>query len=351
MKAAVMTQFREPVEIQKVSDPTPGPNDALIEVKGCGVCRSDWHAWQEDWSWVGIKIDLPHILGHEISGVVREVGQDVNKFKPGDRVTMTFHTACGQCRACYSGHSNLCQSGYGAIGFKFNGGYGHLVVMPAADVNLVHLPDAVDFVSAAALGCRFMTAYHGLVDRAVIRPGEWVAIFGLGGIGLSAVQIASTLGAQVIAVDISDNKLEMAKTEGATATLNASKQKTTEAILDLTQGGADLSVDALGMSQTALPAVSSLRRGGRHLQIGLTGQADQGKMALPVDAMVLQEISFVGTFGCPTTSYPGLLTLVANGKLNPQSLVTSTIPVENVNDVLSAMTDFATVGFQVINSW
>jgi D-arabinose 1-dehydrogenase-like Zn-dependent alcohol dehydrogenase len=134
---------------------------------------------------------------------------------------MTFHTACGQCRTCYSGHSNLCQSGYGAIGFKFNGGYGHLVVMPAADVNLVHLPDAVDFLSAAALGSRFMTAYHGLVDRAVIRSGEWVAIFGLGGIGLSAVQIASALGAQVIAVDISDNKLDMAKAEGATATLNA----------------------------------------------------------------------------------------------------------------------------------
>ena len=143
----------------------------------------------------------------------------------------------------------------------------------------------------------------------------------------------------------------MAKAEGAAATLNASEQKTTEAIMDLTRGGADLSVDALGMSQTALPAVSSLRRGGRHLQIGLTGKADQGKIALPVDAMVLQEISFIGTFGCPTTSYPGLLTLVANGKLNPQNLVTDTIPVEKVNDVLSAMTDFATVGFQVINSW
>ena len=223
--------------------------------------------------------------------------------------------------------------------------------MPAADVNLVHLPEAVDFTSAAALGCRFMTAYHGLVDRTVVRPGEWVVIFGLGGIGLSAVQIASALGAQVIAIDISDNKLEMAKVEGATATLNASTQKTTEAIMDLTRGGADLSVDALGMSQTALPAVGSLRRGGRHLQIGLTGQADQGRIALPVDAMVLQEISFIGTFGCPTTSYPGLLALVANGKLNPQSLVTDTIPIENVNEVLSAMTDFATIGFQVIDSW
>ncbi|CAB1060312.1 S-(hydroxymethyl)glutathione dehydrogenase (EC [Olavius sp. associated proteobacterium Delta 1] len=351
MKAAVMTQFREPVEIQNLSDPAPGPNDALIEVKGCGVCRSDWHAWQEDWSWVGIKIDLPHILGHEISGVVREVGKNVRKFKPGDRVTMAFHTACGQCHYCYGGHSNLCQTGHGAIGFQFNGGYGHLVVMPAADVNLVQLPDAVDFISAAALGCRFMTAYHGLVDRAVVRPGEWVAIFGLGGIGLSAVQIASTLGAQVIAVDISENKLEMAKTEGAAATLNALEQKPTEAILDLTKGGADLSVDALGLSQTALPALSSLRRGGRHLQIGLTGKAEKGKIALPVDAIVLQEISFIGTFGCPTTRYPSLLTLVANGKLKPKSLVTNTIPVENVNAVLSSMTDFATVGFQVINSW
>ena len=351
MKAAVMTQFREPVEIQSVSDPSPGPDDALIEVKGCGVCRSDWHAWQEDWVWVGIKIDLPHILGHEISGVVREVGKKVSKFKPGDRVTMAFHTACGQCHYCYTGHSNLCLSGYGAIGFHSNGGYGHLVVMPAADVNLVHLPDEVDFISAAALGCRFMTAYHGLVDRAVVRPGEWVAVFGLGGVGLSAVQIASTLGAKVIAVDISDNKLEMAKTEGATAILNALKQNTTVTIFDLTKGGADLSIDALGLSQTALPAISSLRRGGRHLQIGLTSKEEQGKISLPIDAMVLQEISFVGTLGCPTTSFPSLLTLVANGKLKPKSLVTNTISVEKVNDVLSAMTDFTTVGFQVINSW
>jgi propanol-preferring alcohol dehydrogenase len=264
---------------------------------------------------------------------------------------MAFHTACGRCHYCYDGRSHLCLSGHGAIGFQFNGGYGHLIVMPNADVNLVHLPDEVDFLSAAALGCRFMTAYHGLVNRAIVRPGEWVAIFGLGGVGLSAIQIASSLRAQVIAVDISDKKLEKAKAEGAIETINTSKQKATKAILEITKGGADISIDALGSSQTTIPAIYSLRRGGRHLQIGLTGQNEKGKIPLPVDVMVFMEISFLGTIGCPITSYPYLLTLVANGVLAPKNLITNTIPIEKANEVLQSMTDFSTVGFNVITSW
>jgi propanol-preferring alcohol dehydrogenase len=224
-------------------------------------------------------------------------------------------------------------------------------MVPAAGINLVRLPDEVDFLSAAAIGCRYMTAYHALVDRANIRPGEWVAVFGIGGVGLSAVQIATVLGAQVVAVDIGEPKLAMARKEGAAATVNAAQEDPVAAVKAVTNGGASVTVDALGSAQTALPAFRSLRKAGRHIQIGLTSQAEKGKLSVPADVMTLQEMSFIGSAGCPTTSYPGLLALIATGKLDPKRLVTDTIPIEQASDVLSSMTNFATVGFNVITTW
>jgi D-arabinose 1-dehydrogenase-like Zn-dependent alcohol dehydrogenase len=350
MKAAVMTEFKSPLKLQELADPKLGPDDALIRTEACGICRSDWHLWQGDWTWIGVKVGLPLVMGHEFSGTVEEVGANVQNFKAGDRVTLPFHMGCGKCEYCYTGRSNLCYA-HGFVGIHFNGGYGRLAAVPAADVNLVHLPDEVDFLSASALGCRFMTSYHGIVNRAMVKPGESVAVFGAGGIGLSAVQIASALGARVIAVDIDDKKLEWAKREGADATVNASKANAVEAVKETTNGGADVSVDALGSSKTAIAAVSSLRKGGRHLQIGLTTADDKGMMSLPVDAMVLQEIQLVGSLGCPTTSFHGLLSLVSTGKLAPKRLVGATVPLTKVNDVLNSMTNYATTGFNVITSW
>ena len=350
MKAAVMTQLKAPLEIKEVPDPAPGPADAVVRVEACGVCRSDWHVWQGDWSWAGVRVRLPLILGHEFGGVVEAVGQDVRGFRPGDRVTVPFHLACGRCEYCYTGRSNVCLA-LGAIGVSRDGGYGKLALVPNADVNLVRLPDGVDFLTAAALGCRYMTAYHAVMDRARIRPGEWVAIFGVGGVGLSAVQIAAAMGANVVAVDISDEKLERARQEGAVATINARADNPVQKIREITDGGADVGVDALGSAQTAFNSVFSLKRGGRHLQVGLTSQPEQGMVALPIDVMVVQEIDLITSVGCPITSYPGLLAMVAAGKLDPKRLVGQTIPVEGVNDILNAMTEFATLGFQVINRW
>ncbi len=350
MKAAVLVQFREPLEVRELPDPTPGPADAVIRVEACGICRSDWHAWQGDWTWAGVQLNLPRVLGHELAGVVEAVGEQVRGFKPGDRVTVPFHLACGRCEYCYSGRSNICLA-YGAIGFHLDGGYGRLVMVPNADVNLVRLPDGVDFAAAAALGCRYMTAYHALADRAALRPGEWVAVFGTGGVGLSAVQIASCLGARVVAVDISDEKLRVARAEGAVETVNAAAGDVVKRIKQITNGGAHVSVDALGSVNTALPSVLSVRKGGRHIQVGLTGQQEKGMIPVPADAMVFQEVSFIPSFGCPVTSYAGLLSLVAAGKLDPKRLVTRTVRVEDVTSVLQAMTEFGTTGFTVITEW
>jgi D-arabinose 1-dehydrogenase-like Zn-dependent alcohol dehydrogenase len=346
MKAAVLTQVGEPLQIRDRPDPEPGPNNAIIRVEACGICRSDWHIWRGDWTWAGVNLPLPFVLGHEFGGTVEATGPGVQGFHPGDRVTIPFNHGCGHCANCYTGRSNICLGG----GANF-GGFAELAEVKDADVNLVHRPAEVDAIAAAGLGCRFMTAYHGLVDRARIRAGEWVAVYGAGGVGLSAVQIASALGARVVAVDINEEKLGRAEAEGALATVNATEGPPSPAVKEMTGGGADVTVDALGSSATAIPAVLSLKKGGRHLQIGLTSSDDRGQIALPVDAMILQEQELITSYGCPVTSYPGLLALVASGRFDPKRLVTRTVPLAATNDVLRAMSDYGTIGLTVITSW
>lgn len=347
MRAAVMVGFREPLVVQQLPDPEPGPTDAVVRVYACGICRTDWHVWQGDWGWLGRTPTLPVVPGHELAGVVEAVGEEVRSYRAGDRVTVPFHVACGRCEYCSAGRSNLCLTG-GGLGVRRNGGYAEKVLIPEADVNLLRLPENIGFLSAAALGCRYMTAYHGLVDRAQLRPGEWVAIFGVGGVGLSAVQISSALGARPIAVDIREDKLEKARAEGAVAAVNAARGDPVEAIRDLTGGGADITVEALGSEQTTVPAVLALRRGGRHVQIGLTGQKEQGRVSIPVDYLVRHEISFLGSFGCPVASHRGLLNLVAMGRVDPGRLVTRIVSLEESTEVLQAMSEFGTLGFHVI---
>jgi propanol-preferring alcohol dehydrogenase len=208
----------------------------------------------------------------------------------------------------------------------------------------------VDPFAAAALGCRFMTSYHGIVDQAAVRPGEWVAIFGVGGVGLSAVQIAAAVGARVIAVSRSEEKLAKARHEGAEVTIKAGAD-TPARILDITRGGAAVSVDALGSIETTLPALQSLGKYGRHVQLGLTGAEEAGVMSIPMDLVVFKELRIVGSLGCPIASYTGMLSMVAAGKLQPARLVESAIPVADAGKVLSDMTDYSTLGFSVINKW
>ena len=350
MKGAVMVDFRKPLEVRDLPDPRPGPYDAVVRVEACGICRSDWHIWYGDWTWMGLKVQLPRVLGHEFGGVVEEVGSEVRSFQPGDRVTVPFHLACGRCHYCYTGRSNICMA-YGVIGVAMDGGYAQKALVPNADVNLVRLPENVDFLTAAALGCRFMTAWHAIADRAGLQPGEWVAVFGVGGVGLSAVQIASALGARVVAVDISDEKLERARQEGAVAVVNAREGNLHKRIKEITDGGADVTVDALGSSAIVVPALLSLRRGGRHIQVGLTSQEDKGMSPVPIDGVVMLETEIRGSMGCPVTSYPALLAMVSSGRLDPKRLVTRTVAVEEASQVLEQMSEFATTGFNVITRW
>jgi propanol-preferring alcohol dehydrogenase len=213
------------------------------------------------------------------------------------------------------------------------------------------LPDSVSFEAGAALGCRYMTSYHAVADRGQVRGGQWVAVHGCGGIGLSAVQIAAALGAQVIAVDLDEGKLAMARNEGAVETVNAREVDAPTAIKEITGGGAHVSLDALGIQATMLNSLMSLRKGGVHVQVGITTAAEQGQVALPIDIMTMQELEFRGSLGNPNQHYRPLMQMVERGVLKPDRLVTKSVSINETPAVIESMTDFGTMGFVVINNF
>jgi D-arabinose 1-dehydrogenase-like Zn-dependent alcohol dehydrogenase len=351
MKAAVLVEFNKPLQVMEMPDPKNTPDGVIIRVEAEGICRSDWHGWVGDGEMWGLSMELPHVMGHEFCGVIEEVGKDVKLFKKGDRVIIPFCNGDGTCTNCRSGRSNICENQLQA-GWNFWGGYGKYVHIPGADLNLVHLPENIPFTTGAGLGCRFMTSFHGITGRAQVKPGEWVAVHGCGGIGLSAIHIASAMGANVIAVDIKDESLKLAKEMGAAFTINGKQKDAIGEIKELTQGGAHVSVDALGLPLTCLNAFKSLRKGGRQLQIGLTTTGDgDGAVNFPIDVMVQNEISLIASLGMPSFRFPYMLEMIESGKLDPGKLVTRTVPVEEASSVIEAMSSFNTVGVTVIDRW
>jgi D-arabinose 1-dehydrogenase-like Zn-dependent alcohol dehydrogenase len=353
MRVAQMTAFRQPVQVVELPVAAPRPDGAVIRVEASGVCRSDWHHWNQDLGWLGMNLALPANTGHEVGGVIEEVGRDVRTIKVGDRVTIPFHEADGTCPHCRAGLQNLCDNVI-TPGHQRLGGWAQYVTVTVADLNCIKLPEPVDTLSAAALGCRFMTAYHAVTDRGAVQPGEWTAVHGCGGVGLSAVQIAAAADALVVAVDIEERKLAKAREEGAVATINASgltPEQVGQAVKDATGGGAQLSIDALGRGFTFHQSFNSLRKRGRHVQAGITSQEESGQVSLPLDLLTVMELQVVGSLGNPHPKYAELLALVAREKLHPARLVTRKISLDDVTDTLQRMTRFDTVGFEVITKF
>jgi D-arabinose 1-dehydrogenase-like Zn-dependent alcohol dehydrogenase len=351
MRAAVMEAVGVPMRVRDdMPEPKLEPHGALVRVEANGVCRSDWHAWIGDWDWIGLRLDLPWVLGHEFCGVVEEVGAEVRRFRKGDRVIVPFSQGEGTCEHCLAGHPNVCENGF-APGFNYWGGFGRYSAVRHADVNLVPLPDCLGFVEAAGLGCRFMTSFHALADRAEVAGGEWVAVHGCGGIGLAAVHIGAALGANVIAVDIDQRKLDLARKLGAVETVLAGNADPAEAIKDITKGGAQVAVDALGIAATCRASIRSLRKRGRHLQVGMTSSAEKGEIAIPIDVVVQNELQLLGSSGMAAPRYGPMLRMIEAGKLKPGSLVTRTIPLEEAGTVLASMSSFGTLGVTVVDRY
>jgi D-arabinose 1-dehydrogenase-like Zn-dependent alcohol dehydrogenase len=348
LKAARLVEIGQPLVIEDVPAPEPGAREAVVRVELEGICRTDWHTWTGDWSWIGLAPALPITMGHEFSGTVEAVGAEVTGVAVGDRVAVPFHEACGRCAYCRAGRTNLCDA-LEFLGMTHDGGYAEFVRVVNADLNCVQLPDEVSFEAAAALGCRFMTAWHALQHQAGLRAGEWLAVHGAGGIGLSAVQIGTALGAGVVAVDIDERKLAAARREGAAATIDAREGSVAEAVRDATGGGAHVALGALGAAELVRSALMGLRKGGRLVQVGLTSKAEQGIVGIPLDELIEAELTIIGSIGNPHIHLPALLALVGDGRLDPAALITERVALEQAQDVLERMTAFDTVGFSLID--
>jgi propanol-preferring alcohol dehydrogenase len=350
LRAARLVEIGAPLAIEDVAEPDPGPGDVVVQVEFEGICRTDWHTWVGDWSWIGLAPALPITMGHEFAGAVTAVGRDVTTIQVGDRVAVPFHEACGKCGYCRAGRTNLCDA-LEFLGMTHDGGYAEYVRVINADLNCVALPDGVSFDAAAALGCRFMTAWHALQHQASLRAGEWLAVHGVGGIGLSAVQIGTALGAGVVAVDIDDRKLAAAREQGAAYTVNAREADVVEAVKEATGGGAHVALGGLGVAALVRNALMSLRKGGRLVQVGLTSKEEEGIVGIPLDELIEAELTIVGSVGNPHVHLPALLSLVADRRLDPAGLVTERIPLDRSHSVLERMTNFDTVGFALIDSF
>jgi alcohol dehydrogenase len=336
MRALVYRSFAEPPAVEVVPDPDVPADGVVVAVRATGVCRSDWHGWMGH----DPAIALPHVPGHEMAGVVAEAGPEVRGFAVGDRVTVPFCCGCGTCEPCRQGWTQICDVDF-QPGFTAWGSFAELVALPRADLNLVRLPDSLGFVEAASLGCRFMTAFAALED---VRAGDWVAVHGCGGLGLSAVMIASALGAAVVAVDIDAETLSLARTLGAA---EAVTDDPVAQVHEITGGGAHVSLDALGSAATCRNSILSLRKRGRHVQVGLMLDDDRDA-AIPMDRVIAYELSLRGVHGMAVGRYDALLRLVESGAVDPGRLIGRTIGLEDAGAELASMGSFAQRGVTVI---
>ena len=335
MRALLYDAFGGPLTVEDLPDPVPPADGVVVRVGATGVCRSDWHGWQGH----DPDVRLPHVPGHELAGTVEQVGPLVTAWRAGDRVTVPFVCACGRCEQCRAGDGQVCTSQQ-QPGFTHWGSFAERVALHHADVNLVRLPDGLSFVDAASLGCRFATAYRAVVQQGRVRSSEQVVVHGCGGLGLAAVQVAVDAGARVIAVDVSGPALDLARTFGADAVLDATgldANALAAGVLDLT-GGAHLSLDAVGRPSACVASVLSLRPRGRHVQVGLLPPS-QGRPVVPMDRVVGLELELLGSHGMAAASYPELLALVAAGRLDPAALVTRTVDLDGAARALQTVGD------------
>jgi alcohol dehydrogenase len=292
-------------------------------------------------------IHLPHVPGHELAGEIVAAGSEIRKFSIGERVTVPFVSGCGECEQCSAGDQQICDRQF-QPGFTAWGGFAQYVSLEYADQNLVRLSDDIDFVTAASLGCRFATSYRAVVDQGRVQPEQWVAVWGCGGVGLSAVMIGAAFGARVIAVDIDDEKLAFARDVGAQIAINSLSDDAAAAILDATRGGAHASIDALGDPRILFDSVSSLRKRGRHIQVGIM-KAGLHDAPVPTGKIIARELEILGSHGMQAHRYPEMLEMILDGRLKPQQLIGKTVSLDDAPHELVNMDSFTGTGVTVID--
>jgi len=346
VKAVLIEKFQQAPKLVTVDDPIPEPHGVVIKVEATGVCRSDWHAWMGH----DADVNLPHVPGHEFAGVIEAIGKDVQNWGVGDRVTVPFISGCGSCSECHAGHQQVCHN-QEQPGFTHWGSFAEYVSIHQADLNLVALPETMDFATAASLGCRFATSFRAIVDQGNTSAGQWVAIHGCGGVGLSAIMIANAVGANVIAVDIDNEKLALAKELGAVAGINGlTENDISAAVIELTKGGAHVSLDALGHPVTCFNSIQNLRPRGKHIQVGLM-LGEHKNPQIPMAKVIGKELEILGSHGMQAHRYGAMLDMIGSGKLNPSKLVGDQICLADAPDALINMDKFQSIGATVITQF
>ena len=332
MRAAIYDDFGQPMEIREVPDPRTPQDGVVVRVQASGLCRSDWLGW------MGHDPDVspPHVPGHEFAGVVEDVGQEAGPWSRGMRVTVPFVGGCGVCPQCAAGHPQVCDDQF-QPGFTHWGSFAPFVAVHRSAVNLVELPPWLGFAEAASLGCRFVTAYRAVVEQGRVSSGEWVAVFGSGGVGTSAIAIARAKGASVVAVDVDPARLELARRIGARATVRALPDTESESglervvseVRDVTGGGAHVGIDAFGSTRTCLQSILGLRKRGRHVQVGVLPKEARA-VAVPMDRVMGHELEVLGSHGISARRYPDIFALLQKGSIDLGALVGRRIALDEV---------------------
>ena len=340
MRAAVIQEYRADLSLQTVPDPVCEADGVVVKVLACGICRSDWHGWVGEHA----KVKPGAIPGHEYCGEVVEAGP-LARWTVGERIIAPFILACGECPECRSGQTTTCRA-QRVPGFGEPGAYAEYVSVPHAH-NLTRLPDFLTPALAAGLGCRVTTAYHALTGRAGVQAGEWLAIHGTGGIGLSALLIGKALGARIVAVDVVGERLTHALSLGAEHVINAAEGDTAARIREVTGGGAHVSIEALGIEATANASIECLRPLGRHVQVGLpTGHTAQ--MQINMNAVYMKQLALFGTRGMPAWRYPSLLSLIETGQVDVRPIVARHVALSQASAEVRAFDGPMSPGVAVI---
>ncbi len=343
MKAAVYRQFRGPIQVEDVAMPTPSAGEVVVEVLAVGLCRSDYHGWH------GTDPDIvcPHVGGHEFVGRVVATAGDVQRVRVGDRVVAPFVCGCGVCEPCRLGQHQVCRNQQ-QPGFTRWGAFAEFTTVPFADVNAVRVPDSVSDEAAALVGCRVSTAYRGVIERGRLAADEVLCVHGCGGVGLAAVAMGRAMNAQVVAIDIAPDALALADAVGADLTIDARDHDDLAAAVHDLVGGAHVSVDCLGSAVTAANSVLSLRPLGRHVQIGLFPSPS---VDFPMSRVVRDELEVLGVHGLSASRFHEVLSLMAQGRLDPTAMITQRLRLGDLPEALPAMGSFARPGVAVIDRW
>ncbi len=320
MKAALYYKDEKNLRIEDVPTPEPGPGEVRVKVAACGICHTDLHYLDHG---VPTFKEPPMILGHEISGTIDAMGDGVAGIETGDHVIIPAVLTCGQCENCRRGRENICNSML-MVGNNINGGYAEFIVVPAKD--LIPVPKHLNLANCSIIADALSTPYHAVVNRGEIKPGQVVSVFGCGGVGINVVQFAALAGAKVIAVDLSDEKLEIAKKLGAYATFNAKEEKVEKAVRKAT-GGCDVAFEVIGKPEVMLQAMATLKTGGRFVMVGYTADV----LKISAARVMYREMDIRGSLGCRPVDYHSIVTLADQGKVVLDTLISNRYSIDDIN--------------------